>query len=354
MLGLRQKIAQLLCIGFDGSDLGEAEELRYWLTRSDGLGFLIFFDYDLKKQTYDKNIKNFEQLKKLSCDIKQYYAQIHPKHPGIGLSIDVEGGRVDRLARIHEYEHLPSANLIANLSFEERHALWKKHAELLQSLHIDLNFAPVVDLELSPQDGIFGPLGRCFSNHASKVALLSMEYIDTLNHYGIYACLKHFPGHGSATADSHLDFVDVSASFSVDELKPYEVLISKPNLYFAIMTAHVINRRLDKDGIPATLSKTILTDILRNKLKYHGLIISDDLQMRAISKYYTRKDALLKTFLAGADVIIFGNQLGFDTPTEIIDDIELLVNEGLLDEHVIEQAYQRVLDFKKNRSLMLK
>ena len=343
---LRQKIAQLLCLGFDGMEFETAHELRSWLSHEDGLGFLILFDYDLKKQVFEKNIKSFEQLRHLNQSIKAFYQAQHPTHPGIGLSIDVEGGRVDRLAQIPEYSKLPSAELISAMSVEDRTMLWKKHAQLLQSLSIDLNFAPVVDLNLSPDEGIFGPLERCFSNKALTVVELAKDYIETLNHYGIYACLKHFPGHGSAKGDSHFGFVDVSSTFSSAELKPYELLISKPNLHFSIMTAHVINKQLDISGIPATLSQEILTHLLREKLNYSGLIISDDLQMHAIAKYYSRKEALFQTLMAGTDMIIFGNQLGWDTPQGIIDDIESLVLEQRLPEKIIDRAYQRVISFK--------
>lgn len=349
MLNLRQKISQLLCVGFDGLSLDESPELSSWLNHEDGLGFLILFDYDLKNKVYKKNIKDFSQLRHLTQAIKKLYQKRHPHHPPIGISIDVEGGRVDRLAKIDGYSQLPSAKFMAQMTAQERHLHWKKHAQLLQSLDIDLNFAPVVDLDLSPKEGIFGPLQRCFSSQSNKVVECAQEYIETLNQYGIYACLKHFPGHGSARGDSHLDFVDVSSSFSHEEIKPYAELIANPKLQFTIMTAHVINQQLDDSGVPATLSKKILTNLLRRQLHFSGLIISDDLQMHAIAKFYSRKEALLQTLMAGTDMIIFGNQLGWDTPTAIIDDIESLILEQRLPVNVIERAYDRVYEFKKKR-----
>jgi len=347
MPNLRQKISQLICIGFHGSQLNDAQELQHWLSASDGLGALILFDYDLQKKSYDKNIKSIEQLRQLTSDIKAFYQRHHPKSDPIWLAIDVEGGRVDRLARAQGYVPVPSSQEIAQLSDEQRQVLWHQTASVLRHLNIDINFAPVVDLDLSKEKGIFGPLKRCFSDNPAVVSKLSQEYLEVLNQYHILGCLKHFPGHGSAIDDSHLDFVDVTDTFVLEELIPYHELCRHSELLFSIMTAHVINKNLDPLGLPATLSYEMLTNTLRKEFNYQGIIISDDLQMHAISKYFSRREALLQTFLAGADMVIFGNQLGCDTPQDVIDDIEYLVHDNSLDEHIIERAYQRVVGYKK-------
>jgi beta-N-acetylhexosaminidase len=343
---LRKKIAQLICIGFDGSDLNHSPKLKDWLAHDDGIGALILFDYDYKKQVFDKNIKTLNQLKKLNHDIKTFYQAQHPNSPQIWLSIDVEGGKVDRLSKLDSYSNLPSPKKIASLTQAERNQHWKNHALLLQELKIDLNFSPVVDLDLSPYEGIFGPLERCFSDDPIIVAKMANDYIQILNQHHILACLKHFPGHGSARGDSHLDFVDVSDTFILEELRPYQLIQVQPNLLYSVMTAHVINRQLDSKGIPATLSKNILSDLLRAEFGFQGIIISDDLQMKAISKYYSRKDALLKTLKAGSDMFIFGNQLGWDEPQDIINDVVDLVQNNLISEKIINEAYERVLKYK--------
>lgn len=347
MPNLRQKISQLICIGFHGSQLNDAQELQDWLSASDGLGALILFDYDLQKKTYDKNIKSIEQLRQLTTDIKAFYQSHHQNAYPIWLAIDIEGGCVDRLARTQGYVPVPSSQEMAQLNDEQRQSIWHQTASVLNQLNIDINFAPVVDLDLSKNRGIFGPLKRCFSDDPTVVAKLSQEYLEILNQYHILGCLKHFPGHGSAMDDSHLDFVDVTDSFVFEELIPYQELCKQSKLLFSIMTAHVINRNLDDRGLPATLSYDMLTNILRKEFNYQGIIISDDLQMHAISKYFSRREALLQTFLAGTDMVIFANQLGWDTPKDVIDDIEYLVHDKSLDENIIEQAYQRVVGYKK-------
>lgn len=343
MPNLRKKIAQLLCVGFEGSEFDGAHELQKWLANEDGIGSLILFDYDINKKSYGKNFKSLEQLHQLNKDIKTFYKKHHPESPALWLAIDVEGGKVDRLASCPDYSKVPSAEDIAQLPSEKRHELWTQTASLLKKLQIDINFAPVVDLNLSKEKGIFGPLKRCFSDNPVIVSQMAQEYLEVLNAHQILGCLKHFPGHGSAQDDSHLGFVDVSDTFVLEELIPYQHLCKQNQLQFAIMTAHVINRNLEDTDLPATFSRHILTHLLRDEFKFSGLIISDDLQMQAISSYYNRKQALLNTLNAGADIIIFGNQLGFDSSQAIIDDIEQLVEDGLLSIDVIDRAYQRVL-----------
>lgn len=344
---LRKKIAQLLCIGFEGSNFEHAHELQKWLADEDGIGSLILFDYDINKKCYGKNFNSLEQLEKLNTDIKSFYQVHHPDSPPLWLAIDVEGGKVDRLASCADYTKVPSAQDIAQLPSEKRHELWTQTATILKKLQIDINFAPVVDLNLSPEKGIFGPLKRCFSDDPVIVAQMAQEYLEVLNAHQIVGCLKHFPGHGSAQDDSHFGFVDVSDTFVLEELIPYQQLCKQHQLQFAIMTAHVINRNLDDTDFPATFSRHMLTHLLRDEFKFNGLIISDDLQMQAISSYYNRQQAILNTLHAGADMIIFGNQLGFDNPKSIIDDIEHLVVEGKLSNEVIDKAYERVMFSKR-------
>jgi beta-N-acetylhexosaminidase len=346
---LRQMIAQMLCIGFKGNDFNDAPSLRNWLKHSDGLGCLIHFDYDFEKNAYGKNIISLEQLQKLNQDIKTYYMEHHAKSLPIWLSIDLEGGKVDRLARAQGYIPIASAEEIAIYNKAQREQIWSKTATLLEELHFDINFAPVVDLNLSPNQGIFGPLKRCFSAQPETVIKLADECLRIFEKHHVHGCLKHFPGHGSASGDSHEGFVDVSDTFSLSELNPYRDLIANHSPISMIMTAHVINRQLDKSGRPATLSHPILTDLLRKEFGYQGIIISDDLQMHAISKYFSREEALIETIQAGADMIIFGNQLGWDEPQLIIDMIEKLVQTEKIDSNKIEQAYQRIQKFKKQQ-----
>ena len=345
-VSLREKIAQMLCFGFEGAQWSEVTTLQEWLASSDGLGWLIEFNYDCHTQAFGKNIQSFEQLQTLNRQIKENYAQHHPHRLPLWLSVDVEGGKVDRLAQLTGYPKSPTAQNMALLSKAERQQIWSQTARYLKSLDFDLNFAPVVDLNLSPHHGIFGPLERCFSNDSILVSQLAQEYIEVMHQHGLMACLKHFPGHGSAQGDSHEGFVDVTLTFEQQELMPYQQLIQIPGVVECIMTAHVINRELDDSGMPATLSKKMIGGILRQQFQYQGLVISDDLQMLAIAKYFTKEEAIAKAIEAGADVLMFCNQLGADTPKDIIDRIESLIDSQRIDVRLIENAYQRINYYK--------
>lgn len=354
-VSLREKIAQMLCFGFEGAYWSEVETLKEWLSSPDGLGWLIEFNYDCHTQTYGKNIQSFEQLQTLNQKIKANYAQNHPHGLPLWLSVDVEGGKVDRLSQLADYPKSPTAQNMALLSQTQRQTIWLQTARYLKALHFDLNFSPVVDLNLSPQQGIFGPFERCFSEDPVLVSQLAQEYIEILRQQGLMACIKHFPGHGSARGDSHEGFVDVTTTFEQMELTPYQKLLQIPGLVECIMTAHVVNRELDDSGIPATLSKKMIRGILRQQFQYRGLVISDDLQMFAIAKYFSKEESIVKAIEAGADVLMFCNQLGADTPKDIIDRIENLIKHQRIDERWIENAYQRIKHYKslKNKSFSL-
>ena len=168
-----------------------------------------------------------------------------------------------------------------------------------------------------------------------------------MGHQGITCCYKHFPGHGSALGDTHQGFVDVTDTFDKAELEPYLQLLSKQEPPVMIMTAHVINRQLDASGLPATLSHPVLTGLLREKMGFEGVIISDDLQMQAITDHYSLADSLRLTINAGADMVIFGNQLGNHSATALIDIIENLVLEHAIDPNRIRQAFQRIKQLKQ-------
>ena len=344
---LRQKIAQMLCFGFSGADLEHNLELQTILASPDGIGALILFDYDCHRKTQGKNIISLPQVKKLNQDIKTYYAANHLDNSSIWLAIDLEGGRVDRLKHCPQYQGLASAEDMASFPHNKRLKLWQENAILIKQLGFDINFAPVVDLNLSPDEGIFGPLARCFSKNPEQVAHYALEFLSIYRQEGIMGCLKHYPGHGSAGADSHHGFVDVTDSFSAEELIPYQILLQSQHLVPMIMTAHVINRQLDPSGLPATLSNEILRHRLREDLNYQGIIISDDLQMHAIASYFGLEEALIRTIGAGADMMIFGNQLGQHQVKDIIDLIETLVNDHKIDRQCIEDAYRRIMTLKK-------
>ena len=348
MISLRHKIGQMLIMGFSGCDIDAENPIVKWL-REDGIGGVLLFDFDMSTKTYGKNLRNCQQIRRLTHQLKHYaeFSDVNGEKPPLFIAIDYEGGVVDRLAKIDDCMTTMSAFNQAKLSDEALYEEADRMASTLKELGFNLNFAPVVDLNLNEEQGIIGKLGRSFSSNPIEVTRAATQFVKAFKHHGIVCAYKHFPGHGSAVGDTHHDCVDVTELYVESELKPYAALINDKDIPAMVMTAHVINRTLDPSGMPATLSYPILTKLLRNDLKFNGVIVSDDLQMQAISNNYSLDEALRLTINAGADMLIFGNQLGNISASELIDHIEHLVKIGDIEPALIERSFQRICRLKK-------
>lgn len=334
-------------MGFDGSEINDHSPVAQWLS-NDGLGGVLLFDKDLSTDMYGKNLKNQTQIKHLVHQLNNYASKIMiDEQPRLLIALDYEGGVVDRLSKIDGCMTTMRATNLAKLSASDFEEEVRQMALTLKSLGFNLNFAPVVDLNLNDQQGIIGKLGRSFSHNPEYVIRAANQFVELFSNYGISCCFKHFPGHGSAIGDTHEGFVDVTDTFHFDELIPYRSLLKDTNKPVMVMTAHVVNRQLDSKGLPATLSHEILTGLLRETIGYDGVIISDDLQMQAIAKHYSLEESLELTINAGADMVIFANQLGTVSAPQVIDCIEQLVLTNAIDQKRIDDAYRRVIRFKQ-------
>lgn len=347
MIPLRQQIGQMLIMGFNGVELDKDNPVTNWLS-TDGLGGVILFDVDLMKNTPGKNLQSRQQIVNLNQQLKDYAR----KAPGtVGelpllVGVDYEGGVVDRFKNIKGCMTSINPCQLTTLPEKQLTSWLQEMADMIRSMGFTLNFAPVVDLNLNDREGIIGKLGRSFSCQPEQVIRVARQFVSIFADNGISCCYKHFPGHGSATGDSHLGFVDVSDTFQFNELEPYQSLLASNESVAMVMTAHVINRQLDPSGMPATLSHPVLTGLLREKMGFDGVIISDDLQMNAISNHYSVEESLCLTINAGADMVIFANQLGSISATRVIDVIENLVRTNQICTSRIDQAYQRIVKLK--------
>ncbi|MFY7697315.1 MAG: glycoside hydrolase family 3 protein [Legionella sp.] len=343
MNNLRQKIGQMLMVGFQGQAIDDRSDVADWL-QTDGLGGVLLFDHDVKTNTAGKNLIGTDQIKQLINQLN-HYSQLKQSIP-LFIALDYEGGSVDRLRNIPGCPPtLPASEQVALDDLELYNAALQM-ALTLKNLGFNLNFAPIVDVNLNSEQGIIGRLGRSFSSQPKDIIRAAKLFVKAFNDQGIVAAYKHFPGHGSAIGDSHYGFVDVTSSFNSTELEPYIALLQEQDQHVMVMTAHVINRQLDSSGLPATLSQAILNKLLRQQLGYDGVIISDDLQMHAISHSYGFDQMLELTINAGADMLIFANQLAEVSATEVIDRIESLVVSGAIPMQRIEQAFQRICKLK--------
>lgn len=346
MSSLRHKIAQMLVMGFSGLTLKNTDKVVKWV-KDEGIGGVILFDIELSDPRSAKNLADTDQIKQLTADL-QTYASAYPDNLPLFIALDYEGGEVDRLKNIPTCPKTLKPVEMTALNETQRLTLFDSMAHTLKKLGFNLNFAPVVDLAFEVEEGIIGRRGRSFASEPEQMVEMASSFVTRFKAQGVLCCYKHFPGHGSARGDTHLGFVDVTDTFDMKELTPYPMLFKQAHESVMVMTAHVVNRHLDPSGLPATLSSPILTHLLRQEFQFDGVVISDDLQMRAISAQYPLVQALQMTINAGTDMLIFGNQWGSHDASELIDLIEGMVKDEKIPEKRIEEAYMRILKLKRH------
>ena len=340
-ISLDLKIGHMLLVGFRGLELTTASPLFDDLQQRN-LGGVILFDYDSALKTTRRNIQSREQVQVLTQALQEASSQ------PLLVSIDQEGGKVNRLKECFGFPPSVSAQFLGeqdSLDLSRRYA--KQTANLLKELGINLNFAPVVDLNVNPASPAIGAIERSFSRDSNTVISHAEAWIQEHRRQGVLCALKHFPGHGSAEKDTHQGFVDVSNSWSSEELLPYRELIEREQVD-TIMTAHIFQAGLDPDW-PATLSTKIIQRILRQELAYDGVVISDDLQMKAIASHYSLETAIYRAIVAGVDILTFGNNLSYDEQIvpKSIAIIKRLVAQGAISEQRINESFRRICRLKE-------
>jgi beta-N-acetylhexosaminidase len=278
---LRRQIGQLLIAGFDGQQI--PAELRA-LAREFGLGGVILFA---------RNVAEPEQVAEVAFEA----SRMVPDLP-LWVSIDQEGGRVARLkAPFTEWPPMATLGRARDDQLAERFA--RALAAELKAVGVTLDYAPVLDIHTNPKNPVIGD--RALADKAADVARLGAAIVRTLQREGIAACGKHFPGHGDTSTDSHFELPLVEhppERLREVEFAPFRAAIDAG--VATIMTAHVLVPSLDEQR-PATLSKRVVTDILRNELHYDGVILSDDLEMKAIAKEFAVPAAAVMAIEAGCD-----------------------------------------------------
>lgn len=333
------KIGQMLMVGFRGVSVSDKSPIVRDIKKFH-LGGVILFDYDFLPKKWGRNIKSPQQVKKLVEGLQA----VSPIP--LFIAIDQEGGKINRLKNKNFRLRTVSAQYLGQQNdLELTYTKASEIAKTLAQLGINFNFAPVVDLNINPSNPVIGRFRRSFSADPSIVTQHALQFIKAHHEQEIITVLKHFPGHGSSSQDSHRGWVDVTNTWKPVELKPYINLIDKTDV---IMTAHVFNRSLDPE-YPATLSKRIITNILRQDLHYDGVVVSDDLQMKAITSNYGFKEAIQATIEAGVDIILIGNNLKYDPniAERTVNVINQLIAEGNITEERIDKSYQRIQQLKR-------
>jgi len=332
---LRTRIARLLLVGFRGLTPDEARPTLDDLAQR-GLGGVVLFSVD-QLSGGPRNVASPDQLRTLVEAIAAA-GQVAPI-----VAIDQEGGLVARLGPDHGFAPTRSAaSLGATGDPRVTRDAARAMAETLRSVGVTLNLAPVVDLAINPTNPIIAGVERSFSADPDAVIAHATAFIEAHREVGLRCAIKHFPGHGSASGDTHQGVVDVTDVWSEVELRPFEALVG-PSLADAVLTAHVFNARLDPDH-PATLSRTIVTGLLRERIGFDGPVLSDDLQMGAIRQVHGHDEAIALALEAGIDLLLIANQLVYEPDAVIrtVDVVERLVREGRIDEDRIDASVERV------------
>ena len=330
---LKDQIARMLVVGFDAEFIDANATIAKQLSKYP-LGGVILFDRFYEEPSRVKNIASPKQLQELTKALKSFAQK------PLLIAIDQEGGRVARLKERDGFLPTPSAHDITLLDETKTKELYAQQSQMLQKNGINTNFAPVVDLAIEPKNHVIYGLNRSYGATSQEVVRNAKILIQEQKKHNIISVLKHFPGHGSSLNDSHVGFVNVTPTWQKEELEPYAELIEDGYAQM-VMTAHVFNAHLDTKH-PATLSYNVNTILLRDQLGFEGVIISDDLQMRALTKEYSLVDTLTLALNAGVDMLLIGNQLGY---YDIEDLIEIIYEQVLLEKisyTMILQANKRI------------
>ncbi|NDV21530.1 glycoside hydrolase family 3 protein [Desulfovibrio sp. JC022] len=334
-------IGQMVMVGFRGLELN-ADNPVVSDIKDSRVGGVILFSKDCALNSTVRNIAGPDQLAKLTSDL-QSYSDIP-----LFVSIDQEGGIIKRLTGEMGFPETMSAAELGNSGdILAAYKAGQTIGQMLKSAGINMNFAPVVDVNRNAANPVIAALQRSFSDDPRIVAEFAESYIDGLHFEGIISCLKHFPGHGSSRGDSHLGFTDVTDSWDASELYPFQKIISD-NKADMVMTAHIFNSRWDRK-YPATLSRKVIHGLLRRKLGFEGIIVTDDMQMKAVSGEYGFKEGVYRAVQAGADVLLFGNNLIYEPGlgTKAVSTLKQLVREGKITERRIKQSYERIMRLKR-------
>ena len=339
---LKTMIGQMIMIGCRGKTPEQVSPKIINHIEKGNVGGIILFDYDVIKKAFDRNIESPAQVKTLI----QF---LHKKSSTpLMMAVDQEGGVVNRLKPKYGFPRSVSAKYLGDLNNIDSTKYYAAlNARTLSDLGFNVNFSPVVDIDLNPDNPVIGKYKRSYSNNVNTIVTHATTWIKEHANQGILSTLKHFPGHGSSDADSHEGFTDVTKQWEKIELEPFaKVLKTSPAT--AVMTAHVFNSQLDSI-YPATLSEKVIDDILRKQFQFDGIIFSDDLQMKAVHKLFDFETIIKRSLIAGVDILVFGNNLEYDEsiPERTIETILKLIENGEISTERIQASYQRILKQKE-------
>lgn len=331
---LSEMIGQLVLVGFDGKDI-RTKSVQNLLAdiKANKVGGVLFLGHNIGTASQvvqlTKAIENASKYKTL-------------------ITIDQEGGRVARMKPEIGAPYLPSAKQMTLLSQQAAHDKYFETAQFLRKMGFNVNFGPVVDLEINKNNPVIAKLERSYGTNIKSVSEYAFMFVDAHHRAGMLTALKHFPGHGSSAGDSHKGFVDVSKSWNEIELAPYRNMIGWKAADM-VMAAHVFLGSMSDDGkVPTSLSYKAITEVLRGQLGYDGVVVSDDMAMGAIANEFTAKVAIIKAINAGTDLVMMSSNLKIKSSLGawVHRVISQAVATKQISEQTIRDAYTRIQKLK--------
>ena len=316
-----EKVGQMVMIGVHGTSIND--DMAYMLSEYDIGGVILF----------DRNLETQNQVIELN---RQLQAHAHGILP-LFIAIDEEGGRVSRMKDV--LTPPPSQQAIGVTDEPEQARLWAvKTANELKKYGFNVNFAPVADVGSDSAQ-------RMYSNYPDKVTRFVSAAVKGYESEKMLCSLKHFPGIGRGETDSHNGFVNVSASAdAMENLEPFRFMIANADQdNFWVMVTHVTYSAFD-DKNPASFSSAIMTDLLRNKLKYQGIVITDDLDMGAIANYYNYNEVGVKSIMAGSDIVLVCHDYAHET--SVYNGILRAVEAGTISQERLDASVRRIIKAK--------
>ncbi|MHC5856671.1 glycoside hydrolase family 3 N-terminal domain-containing protein [Nostoc sp.] len=329
-MGVSQKLKRFghhLILGISGTTLSDDDKRA--LNELKPIGAIFFAKNFLDGTPYQVWLESFKDLNR---QIREY-----TERDSMFITLDHEGGRVIRTPL--PITRFPYGLLLRSHAYE----VAKATAVELKSLGINLSWAPVADIFSHPDNPVIGP--RAFGNTPETATQGARDYYLGLRDSGILGCAKHFPGHGDTSKDSHIELPILNLTLEdlqLRELIPFKALIEVQ--IPLIMTVHILFPRIDAD-VPATLSQAILKTILREELGFEGVVVSDDLDMKAISDMFMKTGTVARSFNAGCDLFIVSrniNSSSLERTYRIAEDFADSLSNGSLDEAVVEAARERI------------
>ncbi|GAE04979.1 beta-hexosaminidase [Paenibacillus sp. JCM 10914] len=328
---VQEKIGQLVIVGLDGTAVDDAS--RKMLEQYQVGGFILFKD----------NITDTEQVVRLLNDLKHGNA-VNPVP--LWLSIDEEGGRVTRFP--DTYERLPSSGKIGSLHDEQLSKdVGSLIAQKVAGIGMNMVFAPVLDINSNPDNPVIGD--RSFGDTAEMVTAQGIASMQGIQAGGVVPVVKHFPGHGDTSVDSHLGLPVVEHDrqrLHELELAPFQAAIQQGA--DVVMVAHLLMQDIDPKT-PSSYSKPVITDLLRGELGFEGVVITDDMTMGAITGTTDVGEASVKSIVAGTNIVLIGHE--FSKQEAVIHALTDAVNSGVISEEMLDERVRTTLELKHKYGL---